>query len=134
MLCKMIASIGCVFFDVRGVSDLRGIREGWRFELNHAVWAKSINFVVVSSYLELNRNKTPRSSRRAGCFLWSQLRDSNPGPLLYESIALPTELSWRKLCGWLPWREVERVAGIEPAFSAWEALIIATIRYPQKVT
>ncbi len=29
-------------------------------------------------------------------FPWSQLRESNPGPLLYESIALPAELSWQK--------------------------------------
>jgi hypothetical protein len=35
-----------------------------------------------------------------GCFrvsisLWSHLGDSNPGPLLYESTALPAELRWR---------------------------------------
>lgn len=32
-------------------------------------------------------------------FLWSQFRDLNPGPLLYESIALPTELSWPVFVG-----------------------------------
>ncbi|KKR86893.1 MAG: hypothetical protein UU48_C0006G0093 [Candidatus Uhrbacteria bacterium GW2011_GWF2_41_16] len=29
-------------------------------------------------------------------FYWSHFRDSNPGPLLYESIALPTELKWQE--------------------------------------
>ncbi len=78
-------------------------------------------------------------------FVWSQLRDSNPGPLLYESIALPTELSWpidfhfsfEERAAYdeprsTPLSGVERVGGIEPPSSAWEALIIATIRYPQR--
>ena len=30
-----------------------------------------------------------------GPFVQSHLRDSNPGPQLYESCALPTELRWR---------------------------------------
>ena len=114
---------------------------------------------------------------RGSC--WSQIRDSNPGPLLYESIALPTELIWpessdlrRRVCRVLtlippvfvfrtlvvvlssqarfqgPVRTkqsfvldprnraklgMERVTGIEPVSSAWEALIIATIRYPHVV-
>ncbi len=32
----------------------------------------------------------------SGILLWSQFRDLNPGPLLYESIALPTELNWQE--------------------------------------
>jgi hypothetical protein len=33
-----------------------------------------------------------------------------------------------------PWRRMERVTGIEPVSDAWEASIISTIRYPQKLT
>lgn len=31
--------------------------------------------------------------------MWSRLRESNPGPLLYESIALPAELKWHNFSG-----------------------------------
>ena len=63
---------------------------------------------------------TPRSgSHPAGCFFfkrkntpliegcfWSRFWDLNPGPLLYESIALPAELKRPML---------ERGTGLEPA-------------------
>ncbi|TSC93789.1 MAG: hypothetical protein Athens101428_531 [Candidatus Berkelbacteria bacterium Athens1014_28] len=43
---------------------------------------------------------------------WSRNRDSNPGPLLYESIALPTKL----------FRLLERVMGFEPTTSSLPVL------------
>ena len=45
--------------------------------------------------------------------IWSHLRGSNSGPLLYESIALPAELRWRK-----------RDTRIELALQPWEGYVL----------
>lgn len=45
---------------------------------------------TITSWVTLNKNPDDFSSG----FLWSHFRESNSGPLLYESIALPAELKW----------------------------------------
>ena len=81
-----------------------------------------------------------------GFWLWSQLRDLNPGPLLYESIALPAELRWRvRDAGYATCENgrvtriphfgycyMERVTGIEPVSQPWEGRILP-LYYTRKI-
>jgi hypothetical protein len=46
--------------------------------------------------LSKKRKGVTKSCANLSCFTWSQFRESNSGPLLYESIALPAELNWQK--------------------------------------
>ena len=89
--------------------------------------------------LKMKQNKKSRlfvlrSVIRAACpvsriYIWSSYPDLNRRPLPYQGSALPTELY--ELNSYSSKSTLERVAGIEPASSAWKAEVIASIRHPR---
>ncbi len=56
----------------------------------------SIRLCLPRCYLSIIRGQNPEGVQLISVLL-SHLRGSNSGPLLYESIALPTELRWQSL-------------------------------------
>ena len=51
---------------------------------------------------------------------WSRQQESNLQPTDYKSVALPVA----------PYRQMERVTGIEPVYSAWKADALADVLHP----
>ena len=69
----------------RRVSAGRGFSRGQ----NTKIFTKTFSFESVENF-----PKVFKKGAREGD--WSHRRESNPGPLLYESIALPAELRWQE--------------------------------------
>ena len=66
-------------------------------------------------------NITRRSLHCIDCHIWSPGRELNPRPHPYQGCALPLSYLGLLTC---PSRQMERVAGIEPASSAWKAEVL----------